>query len=83
MENQAGNREFNTKHSMNFLASVPVLQNLIGTLTSLVKLTKEDRMQAGIFLGNEESDGNIKRDAFAHSDGPAVDAIQTTMMNKD
>ena len=69
MENQISKRGFDTKHSMNFLAGVPpVLQNLIGTLTSLVKLTKEDRMRAGIFLGNEESDGNAERDAFVTSD---------------
>jgi hypothetical protein len=45
----------------------PLFRNLISALTSLVRLTEADRIQAGIFLGEEENDSESEHKNFPAS----------------
>lgn len=49
---------------MNAFSGTSILRKLITQLTSLVRLTEEDRIQAGIFLGHIEKGSYTEPDIF-------------------
>lgn len=54
---------------MTILNGTRALGNLISTLAGLFRLSEEDRIRAGIFLGKEEASSGIERHAFPALEG--------------